>query len=49
VFFVKQLGTLATANGVRLQLLDRHGGDRSAWPGDLRVREMPITASVVDQ
>lgn len=41
-YFLKQLGTAVIAKGVRLKLHDRHGGDWSEWPKDLRVRKFPI-------
>ncbi|MBD3627620.1 DUF5131 family protein [Cyclobacterium sp.] len=37
--FVKQLGTHLAKE---LSLKDRHGGDISEWPEDLRVREFPV-------
>jgi protein gp37 len=40
-FFVKQLGSQPVENGVPMKLNDRHGGDWSEWPADLKVREMP--------
>ena len=46
--FVKQLGSRTYVNvsehgmgGVRLELVDRKGGDPSEWPPELRVREWP--------
>jgi protein gp37 len=40
-FFVKQLGANALERGERIKLQDRHGGDWSEWPADLRLREVP--------
>jgi protein gp37 len=40
-FFVKQLGSNPVENGTPLTLTDRHGGDWSEFPEDLRVREVP--------
>lgn len=40
-FFVKQFGSNPVHHGRPLVLADRHGGDWSAWPQDLRVREFP--------
>lgn len=37
--FVKQLGTHLAG---QLKLKDRHGGDISEWPEELKVRQMPI-------
>jgi protein gp37 len=45
--FVKQTGTKAFDNGVRLKLLDWEGGDWSEWPRDIQVREMPWNALCV--
>lgn len=44
-FFLKQLGTRAFENGQRLKLIDRHGGDWTEWPEDLRVRQFPNAIS----
>jgi protein gp37 len=50
--FVKQTGALpwlrrtpGTESGARLRMRDRHGGDWSEWPEELRVREFPIEAT----
>ena len=43
-FFLKQLGSKPTRRGQRLMLPDRHGGDWSHWPRNLRVRQMPLRA-----
>lgn len=40
-YFLKQLGGNATLDGEPYVLRDRHGGDWSEWPEELRVREMP--------
>lgn len=40
-FFCKQLGRRPLDSGIELRLKDKHGGDWSEWPEDLRVREMP--------
>lgn len=40
-YFLKQLGTRPLEGGAPLVLRDRHGGDWSEWPADLRVREVP--------
>jgi len=42
--FVKQMGTRAYDNGVRLKLADWEGGAWEEWPADVRVREMPWDA-----
>jgi len=40
-YFLKQLGTNPEEDGFPITLRDRHGGDWSEWPEDLRVREFP--------
>jgi protein gp37 len=40
-YFLKQLGAHVIDRGSRVKLLDRHGGDWSEWPVDLRVRQLP--------
>lgn len=40
-FFLKQLGGNPVEKGSMLRLRDRHGGDWSEWPEDLRIREIP--------
>jgi len=40
-FFLKQLGRRPFEGGSGHRLRDKHGGDWSEWPEDLRVREMP--------
>ncbi len=40
-YFLKQLGARPLDGGRALKLKDRHGGDWTAWPDDLRVREIP--------
>ncbi|MFT4176034.1 MAG: DUF5131 family protein [Luteolibacter sp.] len=40
-FFMKQLGRFPVECGIGLLLDDKHGGDWSEWPEDLRVREFP--------
>ena len=39
-FFLKQLGRRPFEGEEELRLRDKHGGDWSEWPEDLRVREM---------
>jgi protein gp37 len=39
--FLKQLGSHVLDRGTRVSLRDRHGGDWTEWPAELRVREMP--------
>lgn len=39
--FIKQLGSTPLNGDRRLVLNDRHGGDWSEWPDDLRIRELP--------
>lgn len=43
--FIKQLGSCPTHRAEALHLSDRHGGDWSEWPADLRVRQMPDAMS----
>jgi protein gp37 len=40
-YFLKQLGSTVLYQGKRLQFRDGHAGDWSAWPEELRVRQMP--------
>lgn len=40
-FFMKQLGATITDDGFPMKVRDKHGGDWSEWPTDLRVREFP--------
>ncbi len=40
-FFMKQLGRYPTEAGRELTLRNKHGGDWTEWPDDLRVREIP--------
>lgn len=40
-YFLKQLGAQPVEKGQRIKLRDRHGGDWSEWPEDLRRREVP--------
>jgi protein gp37 len=40
--FIKQLGSFPTFESERLVLPDRHGGDWSHWPANLRIRKMPL-------
>lgn len=40
--FVKQLGSRPISNNQKITLKDRHGGDWSEWPEDLRIREFPL-------
>lgn len=40
-FFLKQLGSNAWWNGLRLHLRHGHGGDWNEWPSVFRVRRMP--------
>lgn len=40
-YFLKQLGTVVTENGERLEFQDNHAGDWSEWPEGIRVREFP--------
>jgi hypothetical protein len=40
-FFMKQMGSNPTLDGVRLKLSDRAGADPAEWPEDLRLRQMP--------
>lgn len=39
--FCKQMGSVPVSNGLGFRLPDAHGGDWSAWPDWLRVREVP--------
>jgi len=39
--FVKQLGSSAIGQGIDGRLHDKHGGDWSEWPEDIRVRQHP--------
>lgn len=39
--FVKQLGSKPVWKGEDLTLNDKHGGDWSQWPAEMRVRDMP--------
>ncbi len=47
--FVKQLGARVFLDGVRLKLADRKGADMAEWPADLRIRNLPDTASMRGQ
>jgi protein gp37 len=40
-YFLKQLGAAPVLGGQPLRLRDRHGGDWSEWPEDLRRRQVP--------
>jgi len=40
-YFLKQLGTTVHCDGRRQKFRDRHAGDWTEWPLDVRVREMP--------
>jgi protein gp37 len=40
-YFLKQLGAHPVEDEQHLKLRDRHGGDWSAWPEELRRREVP--------
>ena len=40
-FFLKQLGQNPYISGQPLKLRDKHGGDMSEWPADLRCRQFP--------
>lgn len=40
-FFMKQLGANIVDDEFPVSMVDGHGGDWSAWPADLRVREFP--------
>lgn len=40
-YFLKQLGVAPLLDGKPLKLRDRHDGNWSEWPEDLRVRQVP--------
>jgi protein gp37 len=40
-YFLKQLGSAVLAKEQRLQFNDRHAGDWSEWPEEVRLRQMP--------
>jgi protein gp37 len=40
-YFLKQLGSTVFSEGRRLLFKDRHAGDWSEWPDEMRVRQMP--------
>lgn len=40
-YFLTQLGAHVVEKGKRIELEDRHGGDRNEWPARLRVRQVP--------
>ena len=41
-FFCKQLGRNPIEDGRQLKLSNKHGGDWTEWPEDLRVRQFPL-------
>jgi len=45
-YFLKQLGTTVIRNGSRLRFNDYHAGDWTEWPDRLRVRQIPIKATI---
>jgi protein gp37 len=41
-YFLKQLGSNVVRNGNKMVFGDRHAGNWTQWPVDLRIRQMPV-------
>lgn len=48
-FFLKQLGRTPVIGHTPISLKDKHGGNWSEWPEDLRIREVPLAWRLVSR